>query len=355
MAVDLTFLRDLCLSPGPTGYEAPVQQVLRARLAGVATASGDPLGNLWAEVNPTAGLQVAVMGHADQIGLLVTYVDERGYLSFECLGGVDLGLLPGRDLVVHNERGPVRAVCGRKPTHIVPLTDRGKAPELAQLFLDIGARSRKQALSRVAVGDPVTFGGDFIELGGGLCAGRAFDDRAGVYAAFRGLELYAARPGQVRFTAASTVQEETTCAGAKALTDRLRPQVVVVIDGDFASDTPAAAAKDLGGEVRLGEGPVLGRGACSNERLVALTLEVAKARGIQVQVKAYGGAASTDADELMAAGSAATLSLGIPVRYMHSPYEVVDTGDVEATAELIAALAVRVGETITAESFVPRV
>lgn len=355
MSVDLEFLRDLCLAPGPTGFEAPVQELLRTRVAGVGAVSADPLGNLCAEVGAPSQPQVVVAAHADQIGLVVTYVDDRGYLYFECLGGVGPGLLPGQQFVVHAERGPVPAVCGRKPTHIVPLEERGAAPEIGDQFLDIGARSRERALGRVAIGDPVTFGGDFIELGGGVCACRAFDDRAGIYATFRALELYAAGQGRARFMALSTVHEETTYMGAKAFTGRLSPRVVIVVDGDFASDTPAADAKKLGGEVILGGGPVLGRGTGSNSLLLRLALEAAADCGVPVQVKAYGGATSTDADQLMAAGRAVTLSVGIPVRYMHSPYEVADTADIEATAELIAALAARIGEVSATDAFTPRV
>jgi putative aminopeptidase FrvX len=354
MPVDLEFLRALCLAPGPTGFEAPVQEVLRRRFAGGAQPHGDPLGNLWIGQGPKDGPHVVVVGHADQIGLLVTYVDEHGFVYFDGVGGVDRVLLPGRGFIIHAAAGPVRAVCGRRPTHIIPEEERGTAPQIKEQFLDIGARSCTEALALVAVGDPVTFAGEFIELGEGICASRACDDRVGVYAAFRGLELYREKAGAARFVAVSSVHEETTCMGARALTHRLQPQVMIVVDGDFASDTPAADANKLGGDIRLGAGPVLGCGAGSNRSLVSLAEEVAAAESIAVQHKAYGGATSTDADELMAAGEAATLSLGVPLRYMHSPYEVVDGDDVEAAARLVAALAARIGEVYEPGLFVPR-
>ena len=143
--------------------------------------------------------------------------------------------------------------------------------------------------------------------------------------------------------------------GAKAQTKRLTPAVMIVVDGDFCSDTPAADAKKLAGEVKLGAGPVLGRGAGSNQRLLAIARDVAAAEGIPVQLKAAPEAMSTDADELMAAGVAATLSLSLPVRYMHSPFEVAHGDDLEAAARLVAALARRVGAAGAAESFVPRI
>jgi endoglucanase len=176
-----------------------------------------------------------------------------------------------------------------------------------------------------------------------------------VYCLVRALELYAAAPGAARLTGVSTVHEETTFMGAKAQAKRLAPAVTIVIDGDFCSDTPAADAKKLAGELKLGAGPVLGRGAGSNQRLLALAREVAAAEGIPVQMKAYPGESSTDADELMAAGSGATLSLSLAMRYMHSPFEVAHGDDLEAASRLVAALARRVGEAWTADSFVPHV
>ncbi len=177
-----------------------------------------------------------------------------------------------------------------------------------------------------------------------MVATQALDDRGGLYAMIRALELYAAEPGAARLTGLATVHEETTFMGARALALRLRPDVVIVLDGDFCSDTPAADAKELAGEVKLGAGPVLSRGAGSSERLVALAREVAAAEGLAVQIKAYPGETETDADELMAAGAAATLTVGLPMRYMHSPFEVAHTGDLETTARLVAALARRIGE-----------
>jgi endoglucanase len=338
-------LRDLCLAPGPTGFEAPVQDVVRRRLGPLGEAAGDPLGNLWLAVGPEDGPLVGVAAHADQIGLIVTHVDEEGFLSVDRIGGVAPILVPGRRFVVHGRGGPVAAVGGRKPSHIIPVDERRTAPELHEQFLDIGAPGRAGALERVAVGDPVTFAPDFVELAPGVVATQALDDRAGLYAMIRTLELYAERPGAARLLGLATVHEETTFMGARALARRLRPDVLVVLDGDFCSDTPAASAKELAGEVKLGAGPVISRGAGSNERLVALVREVAAAEAIPYQVKAYPGETETDADELMAAGAAATVTIGLPMRYMHSPFEVARVDDLEATARLVAALARRVGQT----------
>jgi putative aminopeptidase FrvX len=355
VSVDAELLQSLCLAPGPTGFEAPAQEVVRRRLAPLGEAHADPLGNVWLDIGPAGGPQVVVTAHIDQIGLIVTFVDDHGFVFVEKIGGVAPLLVPGRHFVIHGGDGPVHAVGGKKPTHIIPADERDKAPALDEQFLDIGASSREEALKRVAIGDPVTFTPEFIELSPGVFGTQALDDRAGVYCLVRALELYAAAPGAARLTGVCTVHEETTFMGAKAQAKRLTPAVMIVVDADFCSDTPAADAKKLAGEVKLGAGPVLGRGAGSNQRLLAMAREVADTEGIAVQVKAAPEAMSTDADELMAAGVAATLSLSLPVRYMHSPFEVAHGDDLEAAAHLIAALARRVGEAAAPESFLPRI
>ena len=355
MTADADLLRSLCLAPGPTGFEAPAQEVVRRRLAPLGAVQADPLGTIWLDVGPAGGPQVVVTAHADQIGLIVTYVDDHGYVFVEKIGGVASLLVPGRHFVIHGAGGPVHAVGGKKPTHTIPADQRDKAPALDEQFLDIGASSREAALERVAIGDPITFTPEFLELSPGVFGTQALDDRAGVYCLVRALELYAAAPGAARLTGLSAVHEETTSLGAKAQAKRFDPDVMIVVDGDFCSDTPAADAKKLAGEVKLGAGPVLGRGAGSNQRLLALARDVAAAEDIPVQIKAAPEAMSTDADELMAAGATATLSLSLPVRYMHSPFEVAHGDDLEAAARLIVALAWRVGEVHASESFLPRI
>jgi endoglucanase len=231
--------------------------------------------------------------------------------------------------------------------------ERGKAPEMHEQWIDIGAATRDEALARIRVGDPITFEAKFVELGNGRYASPGFDDRAGVYVASRALEHYAAAPAAARMTALTTVHEETTFMGAKAAARRLQPDVIIVVDVDFASDDPGNDAKKIGGEVRLGSGPVLHRGAAGNHALLRLAQEVAEQEGIPVQVKAMPGRTSTDAEEFMASGLAATLSYSVPLRNMHSTLEVIQPDDAEAGALLAAAVTRRVSEDWEPGRFVP--
>ncbi|MEZ5126374.1 MAG: M42 family peptidase [Thermoleophilia bacterium] len=354
MATDLELLRDLCAAPAPTGFEAPAQEIVRRRLSALGAVQGDPLGNLWGDVVTEGSPHVVVTAHSDQIGLIVTYVDEHGYVSFAGVGGIDAQLLPGRHLIVHGPNGPVHGVVGRKPSHKMTKEERARAPELSDQWLDLGAATREEAQALVQVGDPITFPAQWVPLINERYASPAFDNRAGVYVCVRALEHYAAAPAAARFTALTTVHEETTFMGARAMSRRWQPDVVIVVDVDFASDDPGLDAKKLGGEVKLGAGPVIHRGAGSNHALVELAREVAAAENIAVQIKAAPGATSTDAEEFMASGQAATLSLSLPVRNMHSAAEVMQPSDAEAGALLAAGVVRRLAQGWARERFVPR-
>ena len=297
-----------------------------------------------------------IAAHADQIGAVVASVDEHGFLFLDKIGYLEPDLLPGKSLVVWSAAGPVEAVAGHKPWYVVQHETPDKKPStIDQHWLDIGAQSQEEALSLVAIGDPVTFAPRFAALAGGRYASPAIDDRAGVYVA---LPHPRAQPRQqppaARLTAASTVGEETVFLGARSLATAMRPDVVIALDVTFASDHPSVGPKELHGRVDLGAGPVLERGTFLNKRLFGLAREVAGAEGIPVQVHAAGNETFTDADELMVAASAATMLVSIPVRYMHSPAEVVYGDDIEATARLLTALCRRLADDYRPGMFAPQ-
>ena len=355
MTADVGFLRDLVLAPGASGFEEPVQQLVRERVASRADPETDVLGNVTATVNPGATPRVVVAGHADQIGLQVTWVDDHGFVYFDKIGGVDPLLLPGRAVVIHARQGAVEGVVGKRPTHLIPEAERGKAADISEQWIDIGAADRAAALARIAAGDPITFSPHFVELGGGIVAGRALDDRCGVYVAVRALEIYADAPGSAALTLLSTVQEESRYMGAHVQARRGQPDCVIVVDADFATDQPEVEPRRVGGTLVLGGGPSLARGGCTNPRLLALFEEVAASAGIPVQIKATPGDTQTDNEYLQTSGTGtAALNLGLPMRYMHSPHEVAQLDDLEASARLVAAVARRLGEVFEPGLFTPR-
>ncbi len=355
MHLDRELLRELCECPAPSGFEGAVQAIVRRRLEAVAgvVVEADPIGNLWAGVGPEDGPHVVAVAHADQIGMVVTYIDDRGFVRFDAIGWLDQQLLPGHTVLIHGAGGPVRGVVGKLPTHIVPEEERGKAKPFREQYIDIGAADRGSAGARVAVGDAITFDQRFHELAPGRIVSPAVDDRAGVYAVVSALEQYAGAPGTARLTGVSTAHEETTVMGAKAMAAHLRPTCVIIVDGDFASDHPGVDAETLGGEILLGGGPVIGLGSTTNRKLSQLALEVAEQERIAVQTKAYPGRLLTDAEELAGVYGSASMALSIPMRYVHSAAEVVDEADIERTAALIVALTRRVGEVYQQGCFTP--
>jgi endoglucanase len=280
-----------------------------------------------------------VTAHADQVGLCVSHVDERGFIWMQAIGWVSAGVLPGGELIVSTASGPVGGVVGTRPPHLSTGAEPPGAPRLEDLCLDIGACDRESALRRVSIGDSITFAPRFFRLQGPRHASIACDNRAGVYTVVRFLEsLTDDRAAAVQ--GLFSVREETAFTGARAATLRVRPDIVIVVDGDLASDHPGMEPRRDGGLVCLGKGPVLARGTGTSPPLFDLVTQVAREEGIPLQVRATAGAMLTDADELMACG-AAVISLSIPMRYVHSPLEVIDTGDLEATEQLLTALAPR--------------
>jgi len=344
MSFDLEFLRELSETPGVSAYERHVQKAVGRRVAEYGAIEYDALGNLAVTVNEHGSPHVLVTAHVDQIGLVVTHVLDDGFLQFEKVGILDPVLLPGHRVTVHAVGGQVTGVVCRPPTHLLTEAQRGTAPDIRQQRIDIGAKSREEALGRVAIGDPATFWSEFISMGDDLVAGPALDNRAGVYAAVRALELYAAAPGPARFTVATTVREETTFLGAKALAGRPLPDFLVVIDGDFACDYPGVEPDQVRGRFTLGSGPVINRGAGGSEAMFDLARQTAESCQMEYQVKADPYNTNTDADESLALPRLGALSLGYAIRYAHSPYEVVSAADLESLAHLVSQLVGRIGE-----------
>jgi len=347
--IDLEFLCQLCLASGTSGHELAVQRVVAERLRAHVPAARielDTLGNLMATIGadqPDA-VRILLAAHADQIGAIVTGADERGFVQIGAAGFIDAELLPGRFVVVHTSAGPRDAVVGRLPNDFIREQDRGKVVQFEDLWLDVGAESREAALAAVQIGDPVTFGPHFSEISPGRYASPALDNRAGVYAAFRALESLAEDCEGICVTAAATVGEETSFLGARRLTRELHPQFIIVVDVMWASDHPSITPQRAGGDVRLGRGPTVCRGAGANEDLGALIRDEAAKEGVPVQARAAAGETLTDADELAATPDAATALIGIPLRYMHTAAEVVSGDDVENSVRLLTAVARRLAQ-----------
>lgn len=348
------FLTRLLETPSPSGFEAAGQRVWADYVRPHAEAfESDSYGNALATLNAPGSPRILLSGHADELGFMIGYINDDGFLYFKGIGGVDPALIRGQRVIIHGRGGPVQGVTGQLAIHLQPADDRRKVPEIHDMVIDIGACSRKEAEEVVAIGDPVTYAANVHALLGERIAARGCDNRIGTWAAAEALRRIAARRSELQacVIAASTIQEENGLYGATMAAYRVKPDVALVIDVTHATDTPQAS-KAKHGDVRLGGGPVISVGSSNHPVVNRRLRDVAARAGIPLQVEINPRQTGTDADAIfLQRGGIPTVSIGLPNRYMHSPVEVIELADLDAIAELLAAfvLDVKAGEAFRVE------
>jgi putative aminopeptidase FrvX len=335
----IAFLKRLLDAPGPSGFETLAGRSWRSEAEKFAEkVSVDVAGNCIAEVNPGGSPTILIDGHIDEIGVIVQYVDDDGFIYISPIGGWDAQVLVGQRIRFLAAAGDVIGVIGRKPVHLIDEDDRKKAAKFTDLWVDVGAKNRAEAEERIAIGDPGVIDSRAHDFPGNRIVSRSIDDRIGAFAALEALRRYASSPGKARVVAAATTQEEIAWTGGGALVaaNAIRPRMAIVVDVTHATDSPGMEKKEIG-DYRLGGGPVLGRGALLSPVVFELLRTAARARSIPFTVHAVGRDTSTNADAIhIAQEGVATALVSIPNRYMHSPNEMVSLDDVDHTAELLA-------------------
>ncbi|MCL1798374.1 MAG: M42 family metallopeptidase [Eggerthellaceae bacterium] len=331
------FLKALTETPSPTGSEEAVAGLVRARLKGSAdTITTDVLGSVHAVLQGRGnGPSVMVAAHLDEIGLMVIHISDKGFLSVAAIGGVDAAILPGLRVDVHTAQGVLRGVVGRKPVHLIEPDERKTVTALDKLVIDVGMPA-EAVHKQVRVGDPITFGVGFEDFGTGKALARAFDDKVGLWVAIRVLEeLKKAGCAQGDYMCVATVQEEIGVRGAQAATYAISPDVGLAIDVTHATDYPGIE-QSTHGKVVCGEGPVIGRGPNINPIVFDRLVAAAEKEGIPYQIEAEPRVTPTDARAIQVTKDGRACGLiSIPLRYMHTPTEVIDLGDAEAAVRLI--------------------
>jgi len=335
----LEFLKSLVAAPTPSGTEQAGQRIVAAYMArwGAAVET-DIHGNVHGVLNAGAPRRVMLAGHCDEIGLMVQFIDERGYLYVSAIGGVNVRLLPAERVIIHGRKGPVPGVVGVKPIHLTTDKER-EAPvgKIHELWVDIGAKSRKDAEKLVALGDVATIASGWIELQHDRVACRGFDDRIGAFVIADVFRLLQGKKLKVALHAVSTVQEEIGLRGARTAAFRVDPHLGIAVDVGFATDYPAMEEKMVGA-AKLGKGPILHPGPTYNPKLLAALRSTAAAQRIKVQIQPDPRGSGTDAYAMqMTRGGVAAALVSIPNRYMHSPVETISLGDAADAVRLIAA------------------
>lgn len=333
----LRFLQDILKAPSPSGYEQPAQAVVRAYASEFADdVRTDVHGNVIASLNASGAPRIMFAGHVDQIGFITQHIDDKGFISFRGIGGHDVAVLLGQRVSVWTKGGPVQGVIARKAIHVLTGDERGKVPEMHDLWVDIGAKSKDEAAGIVNIGDPITFELGFGELRNGLAHAPGMDDKVGVWVSIEALRLLDGKTFDASVFAVSTVQEEIGLRGAHTSAFGIEPLAAIAVDVTHATDYPGMDPKRYG-EVKIGGGPVVTRGANINPRVFDLLCQVAEKKKIPIQIEAAPGGTGTDANAIQISRSGvATGLVSVPNRYMHSPVEVVALDDLENAAKLLA-------------------
>jgi putative aminopeptidase FrvX len=344
MAEDtLQILKDLIDAPSPSGFEQPAQAVYRKAVEKFADdVQTDVMGNTYAIVNPKGNPKVMLAGHCDEIGFLTTHINSDGYIYFGSIGGHDANITVGQRVFVHTESGPLLGVIGKKPIHLMEEEERGRKTLLHDLFVDIGAQGKAAVAEKVTIGDPITYAPGFARLEGDLAVAHAFDDKVGAFAVAQTIRMLKGKKFKAAVYGVSTVQEEVGLRGARTSSYFTGATVGLAVDVGFATDYPGMN-KNRVGDVELGKGPCICRGANINPQVYKMLREVARDLDIPYQLTSAGGGTGTDANamQLNQAGMATGL-ISIPLRYMHTPCEVVSLTDIENTAKLMAGFIERI-------------
>jgi tetrahedral aminopeptidase len=339
----VAFLKDFLAAPSPSGFEQPAQRIWRDYMAPHADRIvTDMHGNCSAIKNENGTPRILLAGHCDELGFMVKYISDDGYIFFRTIGGFDLNIIPGRRVRIHAKTGVVPGVTGKKAIHVMTDDERKKRSEIQDLWIDIGAKNRQEAESLVRVGDPITYVDTFELLRGDLAVSRGFDDKAGSFAVGDVLRLLAGRSYSASVYAVSTVQEEVGLRGARTSSYAADPMVGIAVDVTHATDHPDIDRRRFG-DIKLGAGPVIARGANISPVVERMLIEAAEAEGIPYQLEAEPGGTGTDANAIqLTRGGVATGLISIPLRYMHTAAEIISLTDVENVSLLLAAFIMRV-------------
>jgi tetrahedral aminopeptidase len=340
-ADSLNFLKSIIEAPSPSGFEQPVRRIIDKRMSAYCDeVRHDVMGNVIGVLNPKAETRVMLAGHCDEIGMMITHINDKGFLSFGGVGGMEPLVLLARSVTIHNERGPVTGVVGRLPIHLLAQEKDAvnKGPKMHEMWIDIGAANKKDAEKVVAVGDYVTLDAAFHHLRNDMVAGRGMDDRVGAFAVAEAMRLLAAKKQDLKVAVygVATTQEELGLRGSRTSAYGIDPHAGIAVDVGFASDYPSMN-KSIVGDTSLGKGVIIAKGPNINPVLGEMLLATAKRKKIAYQIEPAPRATGTDANAMqMTRSGVATALLSVPNRYMHTPVEVVSLKDLDGTAKLIA-------------------
>lgn len=336
----MKFFENLISLPSPSGFEENASKLFKKYTEEFCDeVFVDTMGNVYGEIkSPNKNTyNVMISGHIDEIGLMVKYISEKGFIYFSSIGGIDVRLLPGFRVWIHSEKGKIKGVIGQKPIHLLEANEREKVSKIHELFIDIGAKSKKEALSYINIGDPITIDCGLEKLLNGYLIGRGFDDRMGAFCVAETLKTLAEVKDEldVNVFGVASVQEEIGLRGATVSAYNINPKVGIAVDVGFATDFPSVDEKIVG-ESKLEGGPIITRGPNINPHIFDILVKTAKKNKIPYQIEGHPRGTGTDANVMqLTRGGVATGLVSVPLRYMHTPVEMLSEKDLDNTIKLL--------------------
>ncbi len=334
--INLEFFKNLVESHGVSGFEQEIQKIYRKFVSPYSDKiETDIHGNVYAIKNGKSDFKLMICGHADEVGLMVNYITDKGFVYFKAVGGIDPTILPGQRVEIFHRNQKIRGIIGRKAVHLISPTERNNAPKIADLWIDIGAKSKEDAEKKIAIGDYVTFSPGMEILNDDIIVSKSTDNKVGVYIAAMVLKELKDENIDINLFSVSAVQEEVGLRGSTTSAYNIKPDAAIIIDVTHATDYPGIT-KSKAGDISLGKGPAIAIGASINPRIYDILIETCEKNKIDFQIEPTPSRSGTDTDAIqISRGGVATGLLSIPNRYMHTPGEVISLKDVDDTVKLL--------------------
>ncbi|MEA1925493.1 MAG: M42 family metallopeptidase [Candidatus Altiarchaeota archaeon] len=334
----MNLIEELCRASGVSGFERNVASVIKKQLQkSCETVEEDSFGNVIARKGK-GEKKIMLAAHMDEIGLMVKHINEKGFISFIKIGGIDDRVLLNQRVIIKSKKGDVQGIIGSKPPHLQKADERKKVIKHDEMFIDIGAKDRKDAEGKIAIGDPIIFEANYGSLNKKIFYGKAVDNRIGCYVMLKVMERL---PRDIKSTiyAVATAQEEVGLKGARVSAFKLEPDYAFAIDTTIAGDTPQI--KENESDLKVGEGPAItiteasGRGVVTHPKLRDLLIKTAKKHKIPYQVDVLEGGMTDAAIIYMTRAGVPSGVISIPCRYIHSSSGVFSVDDVDNSIKLL--------------------
>lgn len=335
-----SLLKKLSDAPGVSGFEEEIRNIIIDELKDhVDEVEVDQMGNvITTRKGKPEGKKIMLAAHMDEIGLMIRYIDKNGFIKFSKIGGINDQMLLNQEVTIHTDNGEVTGVIGSKPPHRMKESERKKILDYENMFIDIGAKTKEEAETRVKLGDPITIKQEFTELGN-FYKGKALDNRIGCAIM---IEVMKRAETDATLYGVGTVQEEVGLKGAKTSAFKLNPDMALALDVTIAGDHPGIKEEDA--PAKMGKGPAVilvdasGRGLITHPMVKELIITAGNEDVIPYQLEvSEGGTTDATAIHLTREGIP-TGVISPPTRYIHTPVSVVDMEDVENAVNLILAV-----------------